>query len=610
MQHQSKFQSFAETTDPAQGAPRLAALRQELKRRGLDGFIVPRSDEYQGEYVPARAERLAWLTGFTGSAGACVVLLGKAAVFVDGRYTVQAPAQIDTKAFAIESLTDLPPPDWIAKNLPAGAKLGYDPWLHSVSSAGQLAEAVARADAELVAVHSNPLDAIWADQPVAPLGLVSAQPLVYAGEDARSKCQKIGNSLREASQDAAILTMPESIAWLLNIRGDDVPHTPFPHSYACVESSGHVTLFVDRRKLTPAIDAWLGNMVTVLPPDQLGLFLDSLGQSGKRVRIDPTTSAAWIGTRLKQSKAKVSHGTDPCMLPKACKNPVEVQGIRNAHVRDGAAVSRFLAWVSKAALSEHIDEISAAKKLEAFRLETGALKDLSFGSISASGPNAALPHYRVTTRTNRRLMAGEIYLIDSGGQYLDGTTDITRTIIIGNPSAEMKDRFTRVLKGHIALAMARFPEGTAGVQLDILARQALWEGGFDYDHGTGHGVGAYLSVHEGPQNISKRAHGQALKPGMVCSNEPGYYKVGHYGIRTENLIVVSQGQPLPGGERPMMSFETVTLAPIDRALIDPGLLSGSERDWLNAYHARVEAVLSPLVDEGTRAWLKTSCLPV
>ncbi len=607
MLHQTAFQSFAETTSPDQGPPRLAALRAELKKRGLDGFIIPRADEHQGEYVPPRAERLSWLTGFTGSAGVAVVLPDKATLFIDGRYTVQAAEQVDSKAFENVSLVDNPPPDWIAANLAKGGKFAYDPWLHTMANVEALQSAVTKAGGTLVPTTDNPLDAIWDDQPAPPLGAVSTQTLDYAGKSSEEKREQIAKLLRDAKVDSAVLTLPESIAWLLNIRGSDVPHTPFPLSFAVVQNDGHVDLFIDRRKFTPGIESWLGNHVTVRAPEELGSHLKS--QAKKRVQIDPATASAWLFDQLKAGGAEVVRAADPVLLPKACKNPTELEGVRRAHVRDGAALSRFLAWMAKEGPSGRVDEIEACRVLESFRAETGALKDLSFGSISGAGPNAALPHYRVTKKTNRKIKTGEIYLIDSGGQYLDGTTDVTRTIIVGEPSPEMKDRFTRVLKGHIALARARFPEGTTGVQLDTLARMALWDAGLDYDHGTGHGVGAYLSVHEGPQNISKRQVNVPLRPGMIISNEPGYYKVGHYGIRIENLIVVMELKDV-GGDRKMMEFETVTLAPIDLNLVEPKLLTDAARQWLNDYHARVRQTHKGKVDAETQSWIDQATRPI
>ena len=580
------------------------------RAQGLDGFIIPRADEFQGEYVPARSERLSWLTGFTGSAGACVAMLDKAAVFVDGRYAVQVVEQVDTTAFAIESLIDNPPHKWLEANLQAGMRFGFDPWMHAVTAAEQLDAAAKAAGAELVAVTSNPLDEAWDDQPAAPLGAVTAHAIEYAGEDSASKRTRIAAAIASQGAAAAIISMPESIAWLLNVRGADVPHTPFPLSYAVLDKDGHVTWFIDRRKLTPGIEAWIGNAVTIQAFDQLGAHLDGLGHAKTKVLADPSTVSYWMYQRLNQAGAKIIRAADPISLPKACKNPTELQGFRNAHQRDGVAITRFLHWLDQEAPHGSVDEIHACRKLEAFRLDNGALKDLSFDTISASGPNAALPHYRVSATSNRKLGKDEIFLVDSGGQYLDGTTDITRTVIIGTPTAEMRDRFTRVLRGHIALALARFPDGTAGVHLDALARAPLWDGGFDFDHGTGHGVGSYLSVHEGPQNISKRMIAVPLKPGMVCSNEPGYYKQGQYGIRIENLIAVTAPTDIPGGERSMMSFETLTYAPIDRRLIAVEMLTAQERSWLNAYHARVLDVIGPHLDGNVRAWAAAACAPL
>ena len=609
MLHETKFQSFTVAADPRQGPPRLAALRARLKAQGLDGFIVPRADEFQGEYVPPRSERLSWLTGFTGSAGACVVLADKAAVFADGRYTVQVREQVDPSAFMIEDLIATPPPAWLAKHLPKGAKLGFDPWIHTEQGVQALKAAVAEAGAELVAVTSNPLDEAWDDQPAAPLGAITPHELKFSGEEASAKRTRIGADVAKAGADAALISMPESIAWLLNVRGADVPHTPFPLSYATLDKDGHVTWFVDRRKFTPGLEAWIGNAVTVREIADIGPHLDRLGADKKRILADTATGAYWMFERLRKAGAKIVAGSDPVALPKACKNEVELQGFRNAHERDGVAIAKFLHWLELEASGGGVDEIHACRKLESFREELGWLKDLSFDTISGSGPNAALPHYRVNTQSNRKLKIDEIFLVDSGGQYQDGTTDITRTVIVGEPSAEMRDRFTRVLKGHIQLALARFPEGTTGAHLDVLARQSLWDGGFDFDHGTGHGVGSYLSVHEGPQNISKKLVNVPLKPGMVCSNEPGYYKAGHYGIRTENLIAVKQPRGVPGGERPMMSFETLTLAPIDRKLTDVAMLTVRERDWLNAYHAEVWGRIGPHLNGAVKAWLEKACAP-
>jgi Xaa-Pro aminopeptidase len=597
----SPFQSFEDQSDAATCQPRLAALRAELARRGIEGFLVPRADEHQGEYVPKRAERLAWLTAFTGSAGAAVVLKEKAAIFIDGRYTLQVREQTDTKLFDPRDLVSEGPSAWIAANAPKGARIGYDPWLHTANGLEALRNAATQAGAELVACSTNPIDAIWTDQPGRPLVKAVLHPLELAGESAESKRMRIAEDLRKSHADAGVITLPDSICWLLNIRGHDIPHTPFVLSFALVRADGSTDLFMDARKSSPELAQHLGNAVHLRDPEEFPWALEEL--SGKTVIADPANCAAAVFDQLQRAGAKVQRGPDPCQLPKACKNAVEIEGMRKAHVRDGAALTRFLAWMAREAPRGHLTEIQAAEALEGYRRATDSLVDISFDSISGAAAHAALPHYRVTRSSDRPIRSDEIYLIDSGGQYPDGTTDVTRTMIVGTPSAEMRDRFTRVLKGHIALAMVRFPEGTTGAALDAFARKPLWDAGLDYDHGTGHGVGAYLSVHEGPQNISKRPIVQALKPGMICSNEPGYYKEGDYGIRIENLVVVTEPENISGGERPMMGFETITLAPIDLELVEPALLMEEEREWLNRYHARVREMLSPVIDSDTRAWL-------
>jgi len=595
------FQTFDDQSDAAQCAPRLTALRAELAKRRLDGFVVPRADEHQGEYVPKRAERLSWLTAFTGSAGAAVVLADRAAIFVDGRYTLQARAQTDTALFEPRDLTTEGPAAWIEANAPQGAKIGYDPWLHTASAVARLKAAAEKAGASLAPCATNPIDAVWGDQPEAPTVKAVPHGIALAGEAAEAKRTRLAEDIKKKGADAAVLTLPDSICWLLNIRGGDTPHTPFALSFAILYSDGATDLFIDPRKSSPELVQHLGNSVRLKPPADFAPALAAL--KGKTVAADPETAAAAIFDRLEQAGAKIARLPDPCQLPKACKNPVEIEGMRKAHIRDGAALAGFFAWFVGEAPQERLTEISAAERLEAFRKASGALVDLSFDSISAAEAHAAMPHYRVTRSSNLPILKDRIYLIDSGGQYPDGTTDVTRTVIVGEPTAEMKDRFTRVLKGHIALATVKFPEGTTGTALDALARRPLWEAGLDYDHGTGHGVGAYLSVHEGPQNISKRPIQQALMTGMVCSDEPGFYKAGEYGIRIENLIVVREAAPIPGGDRKMLEFETITLAPIDLELVDPLLLTPEETDWLNAYHARVRETLSPLVDDATRNWL-------
>jgi Xaa-Pro aminopeptidase len=594
------FQSYEDTSDAAACAPRLAALRAELTRRGLDGFVVPHSDQHMGEYLPAYAERLAWLTAFTGSAGAAVVLKYKAAIFVDGRYTLQVRKQTDTKLFEPRDLVAEGPQGWIADALPKGAKLGYDPWLHTAHGVAHLKAAAEKAGGTLVAVETNPIDAVWTDQPAPPITPAKPHALNLSGEQSEAKRLRLGDGLKKTGAEAAVITLADSVCWLLNMRGHDVPHTPFTLAFAILHDDGGADLFLDPAKRTPELMAHLGNAVQVHNPSEFTAALDAM--KGKSVLVDPSTAAAAIFDRLNKASAKIRQAADPCQLPKACKNALEIEGMRKAHIRDGSALARFLAWFESNAAGGELTEIDAAETLEGFRRATGCLSDLSFDTISGAGSNGAIVHYRVTHSTNRTIRSGEMFLLDSGAQYPDGTTDVTRTIMVGEAPPEMRDRFTRVLKGHIALATARFPDGTIGMQLDSFARRPLWEAGLDYDHGTGHGVGSYLSVHEGPQNISKKPVLQALKPGMVCSNEPGFYKAGAFGIRIENLVVVGEPEDV-GGDRPMMGFETITLAPIDLNLVEASLLTEAERGWLNSYHARVRETIAPLVDEETRAWL-------
>jgi Xaa-Pro aminopeptidase len=586
---------------------RLAGLRAELERRGLDGFVVPRVDEHVGEYVPPQAQRLAWLTGFSGSAGVAVVLADEAAIFVDGRYTLQVEQEADLRLFTRQHLITEPPKDWIRAHLPEGAKLGFDPWLHPLADARALAEACKRAGGELVAVAGNPIDALWSDQPARPLSPVRVHPLARAGQSSAAKRAALAAGLADDGVAAAVLTLPDSICWLLNVRGADLPHNPMVLSFALLRADGRVDWFVDERKLVAGVREHLkegedaGEGVAIHAPAALGAALAALGAEGVKVRVDPKSVPQWIVDRL--AGARLVEEDDPCLMPKACKNPVELAGAREAHRRDGAAVTRFLAWLDREAPKGGLDELAAAERLHGFRRDTGELLDLSFETISGAGPNGAIVHYRVTEESNRPIEPGTLYLVDSGGQYADGTTDITRTVAIGVPSDEMRDRFTRVLKGHIALATVRFPKGTTGAHLDTLARLPLWSAGLDYDHGTGHGVGSYLCVHEGPHRISKAVNTVALAPGMIVSNEPGYYKSGGYGIRIENLVVVAEVAGIDGAEREMLGVETLTLAPIDRRLVAPELLSDDELAWLNAYHARVRAELSGRVDPETATWL-------
>ncbi len=589
-------------------ADKLAALRAALARQGLGGFIVPHGDEYQNEYLPPSAERLAWLTGFTGSAGLAVVLADKAAAFTDGRYTLQISEQLDSSLYEIRHVTEQPPRDWVAENLPAGAVLGYDPWLHNENALDIWRKAAEQAGGELAPVDENPLDAVWADRPAAPAAPVVAHDEAYSGEASESKRRRVAESLAGKQADAAVLTAPDSIAWLLNVRGGDVAHSPLPLSFAVLYGDARLDWFVDPAKTGGALAAHLGEAVTARPMSEFEPALRALGNA--RVLADPAHCAAFVFDRLGKVGAKIVKAADPCQLPKACKNAVEIEGARVAHRRDGAALTRFLCWLAG---REGVTEIAAAEHLRALRFEGDLIQDLSFRTISGSGPNGAIVHYSVTPESDRTLQQGELYLLDSGAQYLDGTTDVTRTIAIGEASAEMRDRFTRVLKGHIALAAARFPEGTSGSQLDILARHALWDAGLDYDHGTGHGVGSYLGVHEGPHRISKIPNTVALEPGMICSNEPGYYKKGAFGIRIENLVCVVErpdAQASNGAGRAMLGLETLTLAPIERNLIAADMLSAAEAAWLDAYHAEVRETLTPLLDRDAAAWLAKATRPL
>ena len=597
------FQTYDPVSDKSFAAKHLPLLRAALKAQNLDGFIIPHDDEYQNEYIPAYAERLMWVSGFSGSAGAAIVMLDKAVIFVDGRYTLQARAQVDDAYFSYENVSTHPPREWLAAQASNGARIGYDPMLHSVAGVKALKMVAQTTGFELIAVTQNPVDAAWQDQPAPPLTQAYAHPLSLSGQKSEDKRAAIAQTLMASKTDAALLTAPPSIAWAFNIRGGDVARTPLPLARALIHNDGSADLFIAPEKTDDALISHLGDTVRLHPETDLPTLLQQLGAANKTISLDPSLTPAFYSDLLDAAGATITQSADPCALPRACKNETELDGARDAHIRDGAAVTRFLHWLSTCAQSGEADEITAAKKLEEFRHETNALMDVSFDSISGAGANGAIVHYRVTTETNAKLEPGSLYLIDSGGQYKDGTTDITRTAPIGRPSDEMKDRFTRVLKGHIALAQMRFPEGTNGAQLDAFARKPLWDAGLDYDHGTGHGVGSFLGVHEGPQGISKAARGAALKPGMIISNEPGYYKTGAYGIRIENLVIVTPLEPIEGGERLMMGFETITLAPISLDLIKPALLSESERHWLNKYHARVRQTLNHLLPDDVKHWL-------
>jgi len=606
---EARFQTFDDPPPPAASAPRVAALRTELLRLGLTGLVIPRADRHQNEYVPPSEERLAWLTGFTGSAGAAIVLADRAAIFVDGRYQVQVRSQVDTEIFSIEHLVDAPPATWIEANLPAGTQLGYDPWLHTVDGAERLRKACAAAGATLVAVEPNPIDAIWTDRPPSPLGPVVTHDLRYAGEDVPSKLARIGAEIAKLRADALIVSDPHAVAWAFNIRGADVAHTPLPLAFAVIPREGRPSLYVDGRKLTNTVRHTLEAQIDVKEPAAFADDVTTLATKHQTLRLDQATAADALAQFVTEAGGTISRGPDPIATMKAVKNAAEIEGARAAQRRDGAAVVRFLAWFTHEAPSGKLTEIDAVAALETCRRETGVLKDISFPTISGAGPHGAIVHYRVTNGSNRRIAPGELFLIDSGAQYEDGTTDITRTLIVGMPTAEMRDRFTRVLKGHIAIARSVFPEGTTGAQLDSLARFALWSAGLDFDHGTGHGVGSYLSVHEGPARISKLGT-TALKRGMILSNEPGYYKADAYGIRIENLVLVREAAPVAGAEKALNTFETLTLAPIERRLIDRRLLTPEEIGWLDAYHARVAETLSDDLDSATAAWLDAATRPL
>ncbi|WP_336811403.1 aminopeptidase P family protein [Bosea sp. MMO-172] len=599
-----RFQSFSEPSDPKLVAGRVAALRKALAVQGLDGFVIPRADEHQGEYVPAHMARLAWLTGFTGSAGNAVVLADKAALIVDGRYTIQSAEQTDTAVVTPVRMEETPLERWVEQNLPAGGKLGYDPWLHTVDGLARLEKAAAAAGGSLVAVKANPIDALWSDRPAPPTAPVKAHPAAFAGEDSVSKLVRIQKALAEAKIDALVVSDPHALAWIFNIRGGDVEHTPLPLGYAIVPREGRPTVFLAPEKITNEAGDAIGAVGEIAPPAELDRQIAKLGAAKAKVRLDATTAASALATLIREAGGTPDAGTDPIALMKARKNAAELDGARNAHLRDGAVMVRYLSWLAREAPKGGLTEIDAVAALEAERLKTGLLKDVSFTTIAGAGPNAALPHYRVSEATNRKLEPG-IFLVDSGGQYEDGTTDITRTMVIGTPTAEMRDRYTRVLKGHLAISRLVFVKSTSGAQLDAFARLPLWQGGFDFDHGTGHGVGSYLSVHEGPQRLSKLGT-TPLEPGMILSNEPGYYKQGEYGIRIENLIVVEERQ-IPGAERTIYGFETITWCPYERALIEKSLLDASEIAWIDAYHATVWEKLAPQVEGEAKAWLEQAC---
>jgi Xaa-Pro aminopeptidase len=603
------FQSFDEVSTPEVVPERLRALRQELKSRKIRGFLVPHSDEHQDEFLPPSAERLRWLTGFTGSAGAAIVLENAAVLFVDGRYTLQARAQTDSSLIEVLQTPEAKASKWLTAKLPKGGTVGYDPNLHTIKEIERLTKSLGKAGIRLEPQATNPIDLLWKDRPAPSAAPVLPHGSEFAGRNAAEKITEAQEILKREKADAVVLTLLDSIAWLFNIRGADINHSPLALAFALVPARGKPSLFIDSAKVGNNVRSHLRDVVELLAPEALDARLNALGQKGARVRLDPEMTAVRFKQVLEAAGAKIVAGEDPCILPKAIKNAAEIKGARAAHLRDGAALVSFLAWVDEHSPSGRVDEISAAMKLEEFRRETGELKDISFDSISAAGPHGAIVHYRPTTASNLKLKPRSLYLIDSGGQYADGTTDITRTIAIGAPTTTMRRHYTLVLRAHIAIASARFPKGTRGQDIDPFARRPLWEAGLDFDHGTGHGVGSYLSVHEPPQRISR--HGTVeLQPGMILSNEPGLYRAGEYGIRVENLVLVTPPAPIKGGTREMLGFETLTLVPFDRRLIDPGLLTLDELAWLNAYHAEVRRKIEPLLKGADRSWLREATAPI
>ena len=593
-------------------ADRLKALREQLKASQLDGFVVPLTDEHMSEYVGSYAQRLAWLTGFEGSAGSAVVLPEQAAIFVDGRYTLQVRQQVSQTEWSYQSVPETSTTEWLKEHAPEGARIGYDPWLHTRDWVKKAKQALASRGAELVPVERNPIDEIWTDRPEASKAHLIIQSDQYAGKSAAEKRTEIGDWLAKHHADAAVLSALDSIAWAFNVRGQDVTHTPVALAYAVVHADGTADLFVASEKIGPDVRQHLGNGVRLHERAEFESALSDL--KGKSIVVDPERAVAAIFEALERAGAKILPLRDPTILPKAIKNPAEIAGQKAAQTRDGSVIARFLHWIEEEAPKGDVDELKASDHLEFLRRENTELRDLSFDSISGAGPNGAIVHYRSSEKTNRKLEKGTIYLIDSGGQYVDGTTDITRTVPIGEPTDEMRDRFTRVLKGHIAIATAVFPKGTRGSQLDSFARRPLWEAGLDYAHGTGHGVGSFLSVHEGPQRISPVGSSQSggdepLHPGMILSNEPGYYKTGEYGIRIENLVLVVERE-IAGAEKEMLGFETLTFAPIDRRLIDIEMLEPEELIWLNCYHAHVMAKIGPTLSGTDLAWLQQACAPI
>jgi Xaa-Pro aminopeptidase len=593
---------MAGAAPPGETPARLAALRALMRQQGVDALLVPRSDRFLGEYVPPDAERLAWLTGFSGSAGLAVILEDRAALFTDGRYLTQASQQVDTSLFSLAHMVATPPQAWLADAAP-GARLGYDPWLHTEAFIARFADT-----AQPVPLDRNLIDAIWPDRPPPPDALLEIHPAGFAGQAATDKRDALAGELRAASQAACILADPHSVAWLLNIRGADLPHTPIILAQAIAHADGRVDLFVEEPRVDAAARDHLGAGVALQPPGQLAAALASL--AGKVVRLDPDSTPAWFGEQLKQAQAKPVFAADPCRMPRARKNRTEQAGARAAHLRDGLAMARFLSWFAAEAPRGRLTEMRAAAALLSFREGGEHFRGESFPAISAAGPDGAVIHFRPSASRDRPIRPNEVYLIDSGAQYRDGTTDITRTLWSGPdaPPAEVAGLYTRVLRGHLALSAARFPAGVCGPHLDALARGPLWEVGLDYDHGTGHGVGSFLSVHEAPPGISRTSPMIPLAEGMIVSNEPGYYAAGEFGIRIENLLMVQPTHPAP--VKPFLAFETLTLAPYDRSLIRTDMLQAAEIAAIDAYHQHVLATLAPHLPPDTRAWLTGSCQPL
>jgi len=603
------FQSFNVISSPDHAWRRLEKLRAEMTKVGVDGFLVPRADEHQGEYVPERAQRLGWLTGFTGSAGQALILQNQALLFVDGRYSLQVRQQTDERLFSYHDLIPDGVGRWLAQQGQegnSGLKIGFDPWLHTIAEVARLRDALETSNGQLLALEQNLVDVIWEDQPAAPQAPISIQPLSLAGQTAEQKLKQMDDQMLAAGVDAALLTDPSSVAWLFNIRGQDVSNTPLPLSFALLRRQEKPLLFLDHRKLGQEETRYLADLCQIEPPASLELEIRNLARSGAKILLDERLTAEKFRLMIAAEKGATVFGADPARLPRAVKNEAELNGSRAAHKRDGVALVRFFSWMDRQTPGV-LDEISLAQKLEQYRAQTALelgskLEDLSFDTISGAGANGAIIHYRVNEATNRTLQAGELYLVDSGAQYRDGTTDVTRTVACGEVGQEEKRCFTLVLKGMIAISRARFPDQTRGVDLDGLARMALWQAGFDYAHGTGHGVGSYLSVHEGPQSLSRYGM-EVLVPGMILSNEPGYYRNGQFGIRIENLLIVTPAEAIAGGDRAMLGFETLTLCPIDQRLILRDLLENHEREWLNAYHARIYAELAPYLDRQDKEWL-------